>query len=423
MKKYLCLVLAAVMSLSAICAASGCSSGSSSQSSASVTSAENTQNASAESATTDDNVKAKVLNYPEYKEYNLETDVPIKNIIIMIGDGMGANHIKAAELQKGDKLNMEIMKYQGESVTLSLDGITDSAAAATAISCGYKTHNKSIAVDGDGNSVENLFEFAKSNNMKTGIAMTEFIPHATPAAFSSHDNSRDDYKQIFYQQLDNQVNVMLGGGQRFYNDGLVRKMESNNYKYITTSDELNAFDKSSSRNLIGMFKYEMVLAGYSPSLSTMTSKALDLLENDNGFCLMVEGSDIDTRAAKCDMQATLREMTVFDQAVATVLEYAQDNPGTLVIVTADHETGGLEFGDDTTYDELSDKMFTSGGEHTDKDVRIFADGAQADKFLTSDVIDNTDIAKQIRYLYNGSMLKEPFEYVDYDIAANTSDAQ
>lgn len=392
MKKILAILISAVM-ISCTVTMTSCSDNNQKQSSSGDVTV-----AATEAETTASDEKIKDLKYADYKTYNLDTSAEIKNIIIMIGDGMGENHIKAAEIQKEDKLNMEAMKYQGHVTTTSLSGVTDSAAAATAISCGVKTNNKSIAVDENGNDVENMFEFAKKNGMKTGIAMTEFIPHATPAAFSSHQKSRDAFLDIFEQQINNQVNVMLGAGQRFYNGKFDNLMKANNYAYITDPNDLKGY--SSDKNLLGMFKYEIILAGYQPSLADMTSKALELLTNDNGFCLLVEGSDIDTRAAKKDMNSMLREMTIFDNAVDVVLQYAEKNPGTLVIVTADHETGGLEFPDGTTADELSDNMFTSGGEHTDAPVRIFVDGAQADKFLTSETIDNTDIAKQVRALYN-----------------------
>lgn len=390
----------AIMMCSTIIFSTGCS-----QESSSSASSEKTTNAT--SATEEIDEKEIDLKYPEYKEYNLDTTAPIKNIIVMIGDGMGANHIKAAEIQKGDKLNMEGMKYQGYVKTSSLDGITDSAAAATAISCGVKANNGKIAVDKDNNEVENLFEFAKKNNMKTGFAVTEFLPHATPAAFSSHAESRNSYREILNQQIDNQINVMLGSGQKFYGSKTRERMEENNYTYVSSLEEMNAFNKNT--NLIGMFKYEVILAGYHPSLTQMTTKALDVLTNDDGFCLLVEGSDIDTRAAIPNMDAMLREMNSFDNAVDAVLQYAEKNPGTLVIITADHETGGLEFPEGTKAEDLNNDMFTSGGEHTDANVRIFADGAQADKFLTSEVIDNTDIAKQIRALYTNSKAESSTE--------------
>lgn len=364
-------------------------------------SSENTTNTTnATSATEEIDQKEIDLKYPKYKEYNLDTSAPIKNIIVMIGDGMGENHIKAAEIQKGDKLNMESMKYQGYVTTSSLSGVTDSAAAATAISCGVKTTNGKIGVDENNNEVENLFEFAKKNNMKTGFAVTEFLPHATPAAFSSHAESRNSYREILNQQIDNQINVMLGSGQKFYGSKTGERMKKNNYTYVSDLDEMNAFNKDT--NLIGLFKYEVILAGYHPSLAQMTNKALELLTNENGFCMLVEGSDIDTRASIPNMEAMLREMNAFDNAVDIVLQYAEKNPGTLVIITADHETGGLEFPEGTKAEDLNNDMFTSGGEHTDANVRIFADGAQADKFLTSEIIDNTDIAKQIRALYTNS---------------------
>lgn len=358
-----------------------------------------------ESVTDATEEKIKDLKYAPYQTYQLDTSAPIKNIIILIGDGMGFNHIRAAELQKGDQLNMRGMKHKGEVTTSSLDGVTDSAASATAISCGVKTRNGYIAVDEEGNDVENLFEFAKKNNMKTGFTMTEYLPHATPAAFSSHALSRNEYMNILKQQINNQVNVMLGAGQRFYNTNFDTILKKNNYHYMTKANELISYQEN--KNLMGMFKYEIILAGYQPSLADMTSKALELLENDNGFCLLVEGSDIDTRASIKNMDTMLREMTIFDNAVDVVLQYAEKNPGTLVIVTADHETGGLEFAENTTASELTNDMFTSDGEHTDANVPIFVDGAQADKFITGEVMDNTDIARQIRYLYNGTEVKHP----------------
>ena len=152
-----------------------------------------------------------------------------------------------------------------------------------------------------------------------------------------------------------------------------------------------------------MFSYDnMKGASIKPTLTTMTSKALELLDNDKGFFLMVEGSNIDVCEADEDMQGTLEQMQSFDQTVDYVLNWAQDNPGTLVIVTADHETGGVKIPENATADDINDSCFTSEGEHTNTDVLLMASGAQSAGICEKDLIDNTDIAKYMRKVLNES---------------------
>lgn len=347
-----------------------------------------------------DSIKDENVSYADYKEYSLDESAPVKNIILLIGDGMGVNHIKAAELDKGDKLAMECMPYTAMVSTNSLDGTTDSAAAATAMSTGVKTNNGRICVDKDGNNLETMCQFASAKGMKTGVAVTHVVCHATPAGFTANSESRDMYKAILMNQLDNGINVMFGGGQTYYNSKLQTKLDDLGYQYISKASELDSLDES--RNVLGMFKYEEQIAGFKPYLSTLSEKACSMLQNDNGFFLMVEGSLIDVEAAGLHMNLMLREMATFDGAIDACLNYAQNNPGTLVLVTADHETGGLTLPDNATKDDLSDSLFTSGGEHTSADVKIFAAGAQADKLFSSDKIDNTDIAKLMRKVINES---------------------
>lgn len=390
MKKALTAILSALLICSAL-ALSSCSSGTqpantSSQAPASSATEAPTQNP--------DNVRDENLTYADYTEYKLETDVPVKNIILMIGDGMGLNAIKCAEIQKGGKFATAAMPYTAKVTTDSLSGTTDSAAAATALACGVKTYNKYIGMDKDGKAVESITEVAKSYGMKTGFAVTEHVAHATPAGFTAHVENRDSFMQILGQQLKADIDVMLGGGQQFYRKGVKKLIGEHDYTYVSTPSELDALKPG--KKVLGMFKYENILAGYKPSLETETKKALELLENDNGFFLMVEGSDIDTRESLLDMDATLKEMKVFDHAIDTVLDYASKNPGTLVIVTADHETGGIKIPENATAMDLTNDLFTSGGEHTSTNVGIFAAGAQADKLFSSDLIDNTDVAKMMK---------------------------
>lgn len=357
-----------------------------------------------------DDVKDKNLTYAEYTEYKLETDVPVKNIILMIGDGMGLNTIRCAEIQKGGKFATAAMPYTAQVMTDSLSGTTDSAAAATALACGVKTYNKYIGMDKDSDPVESITEVAKGYGMKVGFAVTQHVAHATPAGFTAHVGNRDSFMQILGQQLKADIDVMLGGGQQFYRKGVKKLIEEHDYTYVSTPAELDALKPG--KKVLGMFRYENILAGYKPSLETETKKALELLENDNGFFLLVEGSDIDTREALLDMDATLNEMKVFDHAVDTVLDYASRHPGTLVIVTADHETGGIQIPEGATAKDLTSDLFTSGGEHTSTNVGIFAAGAQADSLFDKELIDNTDVAKMMK-----RVLKLSREYPSSSAAA------
>lgn len=140
----------------------------------------------------------------------------------------------------------------------------------------------------------------------------------------------------------------------------------------------------------------MGAADLAPSLMTMTSKALDSLENENGFFLMVEGSNIDTYEHNSDMDSTLEQMQGFDQAVDYALSWAQEHPGTLVIVTADHETGGVTLPENPTVQDINNDCFTSDGNHTNSDVALMASGAQSAGLCENELIDNTDIAKYMR---------------------------
>lgn len=387
-------ILAAVMAgliLTASLLFSGCNNSTNNSSSA-------TEPTTAAATENPDDKKEENISYAEYNEYDFETDVPVKNIIVMVGDGMGLNHIKAAEIQKGDKLAMEGMPYKATVTTDSLSGTTDSAASATALACGIKTSNKNLGVDKDDNEVENVFEVAEKAGMKRGLAVTQVVPHATPAGFTVHYGNRDNYVKILSLQLNAGIDVMLGGGQQYYRKGIRAIVEEKDYNYISTPSELKTL--TNDKKVLGMFKYENILAGYKPSLMDMTSKAIELLENDNGFILLVEGSDIDTRSHNSDMDGMLREMKIFDNTIDLVLKYASENPGTLVLVTADHETGGIKLPENATADDLTIDLFTSNGQHTSTNVGVFVAGACADKFLSGDVIDNTDIGNTLKKFIN-----------------------
>lgn len=350
-------------------------------------------------ATTVAAVQKEETSFVTYKEYNLEEDTEVKNIILMIGDGMGENIIENAEIVKGDKLAMRGMPAKCYVTTDSLDGTTDSAAASTAISCGVKTYNQYIGVDENKQAVETITEFAKARGLKTGVVATQIIPHATPAGMVAHTDYRGLFNVILKQMINAEIDVMYGGGSEYTDTAKMQKrIENAGYTYIKTADELygGGFDTP----VIGAFNWGGMYAGNLPSLTDMTASALELLEGEEGFFLMVEESYIDICEADLDMEGTIKEMQAFDKCIDYTLSWAEEHPGTLVIVTADHETGGVIVPEDKKPENVNNDCFTSDGEHTSTNVALFAAGARASELFSEETIDNTDIAKIMRKALN-----------------------
>lgn len=401
-------LLAVLMSAAILASFAACSNDAASNSKTEQTTSQSSANEAVQ--TTYPSVETDNVDWVPFKEYSLDSDSKVKNIILMIGDGMGENIIKAAEIVKGDKLIMSGLPNQthvttySQSVTSGEAEFTDSAAAATALSTGVKTYNQCIGVDKDGNSLETICEFAQKYDMKTGLVDRHYVCHATPAGMAAHNSNRGNYVQILRDMAKTGVNVMFGGGEQYYKDSNKTKnyINEKGYKFIDTEEQLLALDGSDDK-VLGMFAYENMKNAYrEPTLTTMTSKALDLLDNDKGFFLMVEGSNIDVCESEQDMKGTIEQMMALDHTVDYVLNWAQQHPGTLVLVTADHETGGVQIPDNATADDINNDCFTSDGEHTNTNVLLMAGGAQSAEICSSDVIDNTDIAKYMRKVLTDS---------------------
>ena len=401
-------LLAVLMSAAILASFAACSNDAASNSKTEQTTSQSSANEAVQ--TTSPSVETDNVDWVPFKEYSLDSDSKVKNIVLMIGDGMGENIIKAAEIVKGDKLIMSGLPNQthvttySQSVTSGEAEFTDSAAAATALSTGVKTYNQCIGVDKDGNSLETICEFAQKYDMKTGLVDRHYVCHATPAGMAAHNSNRGNYVQILRDMAKTGVNVMFGGGEQYYKDSNKTKnyINEKGYKFIDTKEQLLALDGSDDK-VLGMFAYENMKNAYrEPTLTTMTSKALDLLDNDKGFFLMVEGSNIDVCESEQDMKGTIEQMMAFDHTVDYVLNWAQQHQGTLVLVTADHETGGVQIPDNATADDINNDCFTSDGEHTNTNVLLMAGGAQSAEICSSDVIDNTDIAKYMRKVLTDS---------------------
>lgn len=329
-----------------------------------------------------------------------------KNIILFIGDGMGVSQISAAKIVKGS-LNLEQFPVSGLLSTHSADSlITDSAAAGTALATGYKTNNGMISQLPSGKAVKTIVEYAIENNMATGIVVSSSITHATPAAFIAHIDSRKKHNEIAEQIAKSQVDLLFGGGLSYFlakenstslrtdNKNLITELKK--YRKVLQTEQ-DFLDFNSSDPVIGLFApIHPGKAGIrKPDLAQLTRKAIELLStNDkNGFFLMVEGSQIDWAGHQNDQIYMLNEMLDFDNALGIALNYAKQDPQTLIIATSDHETGGFAIHDGSfEKKQISHSTFAST-HHTATMVPIFSYGPGSTIF--SGIHDNTYVGKNL----------------------------
>ena len=329
-------------------------------------------------------------------------------IILFIGDGVGTSYWTAA-LFAADKLAVREFPVGGLVDTRASDSkVTDSAAAATALASGVRTYNGAIGVDRDSTPVKTVLEFAAERGMATGLVATSRITHATPAAFAAHVPSRGLEVEIARQMTERDVTVILGGGRAYFDgrrrpDGLdLLGTIKGRTVYVETANQLRALDTDTVRALFGLFTPSHMPAAVapevfanhrdpaeptnanwvplrSPTLPEMTRAALDVLDHDpEGFFLMVEGAQPDWRGHQNKpLVEVVAEMLDFDAAIAVSLEYRERHPETLIVVTADHETGGLALQMDTTGTLVGRYTTTS---HTAVMVPLFAIGPGAEQF-------------------------------------------
>lgn len=319
-----------------------------------------------------------------------------KNVILLIGDGMGKNHMKAGEAVYGKDFEMRTRAVMaGEAMTFSraLTGPTDSAASATALGTGVKVDNGEIARH-KGENIKSNMELAVENGMATGVIAAEGVKGATPAGFSAHADDRNDLDDILATQLTSKIDLFMGGAKEYY-DEHAEKIENAGYKYFT---DMNDFDNSAD-NLWGVFEELPTDSEESnstaPTLAQISVAAIEYLDEksgDNGFFLMIEESYIDKMSHNNDMDEMLAHMLAYNDTVNAVLDIAEEIGDTLVIATADHETGGLEYNGETAA-ALNDKMFTKT-HHTKANVPYFVysklDGVP-------ETLNNTQIAFICRY--------------------------
>jgi alkaline phosphatase len=318
---------------------------------------------------------------------------PPKNIVFCIGDGMGFNNVKAARYYVGTNLCFENFPNQSTVMTYSANNpITDSAASGTAMATGYKVDNGviSIAQPGDGHSYQTILEFLKMRGKATAIITTDLITDATPGTYGAHVSSRTMYSQIASHYLTNsRPNVVFGGG-----DASLNETSSTNagYAYVTNAAALAAVDATNEFVMgsfgMGALPYVYVGRGALPGLTNMVEKALDILSLDpDGFFMMMECSGNDDMSHANNITGMVKEVAEFDRSVQRVLDWASNRNDTLVIVTADHETGGLTNVADNGVGNVPSGTWTTGG-HTSSRVPAYGWGPGSE--FISGVTNNTD---------------------------------
>jgi alkaline phosphatase len=348
-------------------------------------------------------------------------DEKAKNIILLIADGMSLSQITAYRMMKGslnERISMDNFPYSGIVLTHSYNAaVTDSASSATAYSTGFKTNNGVLGLDKDLNVLENLTETIDKFGFVSSLISTSEVTHATPAAFASHVDLRWKTDIISSQMIDSKVATILGGGRYFFipeeeggkrEDGINLLNEINqSHILLTQKNDLSNISGSLNKQVLGLFADEHLRDEdkkdnhkLEPSLAEMLEYSVsrsNLLIDQGcaGFFVMAEGSQVDWAGHSNDFDYLIREMEDFDEAVDLALEIAKERKDTLVVVTSDHEVGGLLIEPsnpiDNSLDEVKFSFNTAvgGGTHTGVPVPVYAYGPGSENFTGT--LDNTDI--------------------------------
>ncbi|MBK8427280.1 MAG: alkaline phosphatase [Lewinellaceae bacterium] len=338
---------------------------------------------------------------------NTYTGAKPKNIILLIGDGMGLAQITAGLYANGNSLQLEKFPITGLILTHSARQlITDSAAGATAFSCGCKTNNGYIGVTTKKKPCLTILEQAKKEGKAVGLVASSSLTHATPASFIAHVADRGESENIATFFADTEVDLSIGGGMQYFNQ---RKTDQRDiYKELAQKGVvISDFTKQSlsevrpdPANPFMWFAAEKEPASategrtYLPLAARLATTFLKK-RSEKGFFLMLEGSQIDWACHAKKGPEAVREMLDFDNAIGEILRFAQRDGETLVIVTADHETGGMTLEQSNTPDNV-DLDFNTGN-HTASMVPVFAFGPGAELF--GGLYDNTEIYVKMRDLF------------------------
>ncbi len=322
-----------------------------------------------------------------------------RNVIVMIGDGMGPNDLILTEQYSAYcqeyGLIMNQLSHHGMAITASADNaVTDSAASATALATGYKTKNGMIGVWADRSEHKNISEIAREQGKKVGIVTNDSVLGATPSAFTVHAYSRQATKLLANGFIEFMPDVLIGQNQMTFTDALTAENQTRMTETALVASsipemaELLDGDRGGDKPLIGFYSSDL-FGNPNDDLAYVTDIALNRLKNDNGFFLMVESAGTDKAGHGNRIDAKMNSVITFERAIAVVLHFMKDNPDTLLIITSDHETGGVQL--PASGEQPSNDLFTTE-DHTAADVRVFALGAGS-AYFKDKTVDNTDIAK------------------------------
>lgn len=318
-----------------------------------------------------------------------------RNVIIMIGDGMGLAQMYAAYTATDGKLRLAEFEHIALSKTYSAnDYTTDSGAGGTAIACGVKTNNGMIGMNPDSVAVKSILRLAEEHGLSTGLVVSCDVTHATPASFVASVPNRKQSEDIAKQYLDTDIDVFIGGGydafaKRSDSLNLIDQLVKRNYQVATAIPAMLEVNSGKLAALLYPAHPPRVSEGRGDMLSLSVAKAIDLLKtNKDGFVLMVEGSQIDWGGHGNDTDYVVEEVIDFDKAIGVALDFARHDQQTLVIITADHETGGMANAGGNFKTGEAKGAFTTGN-HSAIPVPTYAFGPGAENF--KGIIENTDI--------------------------------
>ena len=394
------------------------------------------------------------INENNIKQQKVNEDKKIKNVIMFIGDGMGVNHVDAGGIYKGEPLSFDVTDenwtyhaysntdsltsagftldeskslirpdenpslYDGTpspydpSVSLGASGnittYTDSAAGGTALATGQKTTNSRIAKDYNGDDIESLVDIAKGLNKKAGVISSDTLCGATPSAFLAHAGDRYQKDEIIKTAAESPADLIFTANDSAFVDNkstYESLFKSKGYKMAYTRETIN----SNADRIIGLFDGIVTKSNDSraPSLKELTVFALDYLDNDEGFFLMVEGAKIDKKAHSNQAKLMLLELLAFDEAIEAAMEWASGRDDTIMVVTADHETGAMYYDyENSTQETIVDdiKWLSSNHSRSRVDIALYGNVSEytnlyASKFKTLEGLpywDNTDVKEIVK---------------------------
>lgn len=325
----------------------------------------------------------------------------VKNIILLIGDGMGLTQVSTAWVSNGGKLNLDNFTHTGLMRTYAANRlITDSGAGGTALATGQKANYHSVGVDTLGNAIPSLTDFAVANQMGAGILVTCGLTDATPATFCASNPERDSLENIALDYLNVNAHYILGGSRKHFNqrkDGrnLLEEMKQKDYQVTQSWEETKQI--AEGKVFAVLEDSQLPLADERGDMfQEATIHAINLLDqHENGFFAMIEGSRIDDCGHWHDLPALMNEIYDFDQTIGRVLQWAEKDGETLVIVLADHETGGLSLIDGNIKENKVKTRFSTG-DHSDILVPVYAWGPESHLF--TGIYENTNIFHKIHQI-------------------------